>query len=104
MTQHMPTSVTTWEDSVHARLIDDLKLPSEITDEILGRALIGHKTYGTYLGVGNPGRDPVQDLRDQLLDSLIYAWERLLATEDNTYRAIAGHLLMALELMDQPME
>lgn len=88
--QPMPTEHTAWEDSVQCKLIQALtdheaSTAAALAPDIKARARLGWETYGTYLGVGNPGRDAERDLRDELLDAMVYSHERYLATGKPRY-------------------
>lgn len=87
--QPMPTEYTAWEDSVQCKLIQALTEHeahyAALAPDIKARARLGWETYGTYLGVGNPGRDAERDLRDELLDAMVYSYERHLATGKPRY-------------------
>ena len=64
MTQPLPTQATPWQSSVQHLLIMAVATENRawFADRIKARADAGHATYGTYLGVGNPGRDGDKDL------------------------------------------
>lgn len=98
--QPMPTKTTPWESSVQALLILAVAKDGRewIGDHIKARADVGHATYGTYLGVGNPGRDGDRDLQEELVDGMVYAFERYMATQDSRYWAAV--LLLAYTLED----
>lgn len=87
--QPLPTEQTAWEDSVQCKLIQALTEHeaqyAALATDIKTRAQLGWEAYGTYLGVGNPGRDAERDLRDELLDGMVYSYERYLATGKPRY-------------------
>ena len=98
----MPIQVTPWDQSVQSQLIQALDLKGgchskRIPAQIQARADVGYQTYGTYLGVGNPGRDGDRDLQDELLDGMVYAYERYLATHNARYWAAVLRLAYTLE-------
>lgn len=98
--QPLPTQYTPWPACAHCKAVSGLNLPRWIAKRMRDRAEVGHAIYGTYLGVGNPGRNAERDLEEELLDALGYAWERWLATGESRYRAIALLQVRALGLMD----
>ena len=97
--QPMPTQSTPWESSVQALLILAIAKDGRewIGQHIKARADIGHATYRTYLGVGSPGRDGDRDLQDELIDGMVYAFERYLATNEPRYWRVVLRLISALE-------
>jgi hypothetical protein len=90
-----------WVESVQVRLLGALPKVwpglSGWAVEFMDRAEAGRKTYGSYLGVGNPGRDADQDLQEELLDAMVYAYERHLATNDSRYWAAVLRLAYTLD-------
>jgi hypothetical protein len=98
--QPLPTQTTPWEESAQCQLIGVLAIQGgyahRIGKEILARAKVGHQTYGTYLGVGNPGRDGDRDLLEELLDGMVYAYERYLATAEPRYWRTVLRLISAI--------
>ena len=98
MAQSLPTRHTEWPDSVQAKTIEILPPNTEwIAQLIKRRAEVGYETYGTYLGVGNPGRDGDIDLVEELADALVYAQERYLATHRKRYSRAWELVLAALK-------
>jgi hypothetical protein len=98
--QPMPTRVTPWAESVQCELMAVLSAKGcspWIPPKIKSRADMGHRTYGTYLGVGNPGRDGDQDLQDELLDAVVYAYERYLASGRYRYWRMVLQITRILE-------
>ena len=76
MAQPNPTVITPWKFSVQKEVIEWMpKRFSSVATELEHRANQGRISYGTYLGKGNPGRDGAQDLREELLDAIVYAWD-----------------------------
>jgi hypothetical protein len=102
MPQPLPTRHTPWEHSAQAKLIE--MLPPDcawLASHIRRRSEVGLETYNSYLGVGNPGRDGDQDLRDELLDGAVYAHERWLATGRHRYAQIRDLCLRGLVMLGE---
>jgi hypothetical protein len=102
MPQPLPTRHTPWEHSAQAKLIASLPPECEwMAARIRERAEVGAETYGTYLGVGNPGRDANRDLQEELLDAMVYATERYLATGKPRYLEMRSLAMQALMLLGE---
>jgi hypothetical protein len=99
MQQPLPTIATPWEESVQYLLCMTVATGRRawMAQHIKARADEGHATYGTYLGVGNPGRDGDRDLQEELFDSMVYAFERYMDTQDSRYWAAVLRLAFTLD-------
>jgi hypothetical protein len=87
MQQPLPTIETPWEESVQYLLCMTVATGRRawFAQHIKVRADEGYDTYGTYLGVGNPGRDGDRDLKDELFDAMVYAFELYLSTKEQRF-------------------
>lgn len=80
----------------------------KVLDELEARAKIGIETYGTLLKTHN-GRSAYQDLREELLDAVMYAsqlgFERIEEGKNSEalFRSIIPSLLKILEKMDSSL-
>ena len=60
------------EGDVWAEVIDEYSDRAELVALFTDRRQFGIDKYGTPLQMGN-GRDPIEDLRDEILDGIAYA-------------------------------
>ena len=99
MLQPLPTQATPWESSVQYLLIMTVATGQRawFAEHIKARADACHATYGTYLGVGNPGRDGDRDLQEELFDAMVYAFERYMATNEQRYWMAVQRVAETLE-------
>ncbi len=70
-----------------------------MVDIIHAQALKGRQHYGHYLRPGNPGRDGLRDLQEELADAMVYAHERWLTTKGIRYWIVVRLIFVAWALI-----